>query len=208
MTLTIDFVDAAAEVLAGHATYIWNSSRTRIRCQGAGCAVILDAPDDEEATLAFARHQAEQLPPPSAENPALHSIQSAPPHHVVEATPDTSNTEDSNGETMATAVTETVPKIRRDTKALAAIIAEIKKGDRVTAYFKHPRYGEFAVEGTVLKGGAGLDRNQLIVGGWYLNVNERAAKHLQELIVVARAGKHEFDIPKPSESSEHVGIGN
>lgn len=99
------------------------------------------------------------------------------------------------------------PKTRRDTKALQATIAELKKGDRVTAFFKHPRYGEFAVEGTVLKGGAGLDRNQLMVGGWYINLNERAAKYLQELIVVATAGNHEFEIPKPSETTEHVGIG-
>lgn len=99
------------------------------------------------------------------------------------------------------------PKVRRDTKALTATIAEITKGDRVTAFFNHPRYGQFAVEGTVLKGGAGLDRNQLSVGGWYINLNERAAKYLQELIIVAPAGKHEFAIPKPSESTEHIGIG-
>ncbi|MFB9713972.1 hypothetical protein ACFFPI_07360, partial [Arthrobacter methylotrophus] len=111
------------------------------------------------------------------------------------------------GEPMDTVETPTAPKVRRDTKALAATIAEINKGDRVTAFFKHPRYGEFGVEGTVIKGGAGQDRNQLMVGGWYINIGERAAKHLQELVIVATAGNHEFDIPKPSESTEHVGIG-
>lgn len=99
------------------------------------------------------------------------------------------------------------PKIRRDTKALTATIAEIGKGDRVRAGFNHPRYGVFTLEGTVTKGGAGQDRNQLMVGGWYINLNERAAKHLHELEILAPAGKHEFAIPKPSEASEHVGIG-
>lgn len=107
-----------------------------------------------------------------------------------------------------TATVAAATKVRRDTKALTATIAEVGKGDRVTAFFKHPRYGEFAVEGTVTKGGAGLDRNQLMVGGWYINLNARAAKYLQELIIVAPAGKHEFAIPKPSELTEHIGIGS
>ena len=58
-----------------------------------------------------------------------------------------------------------------------------------------------------MKGGAGLDRNQLSVGGWYINLNDRAAKHLQALTIVAAAGQHEYAIPKPSELTEHVGIG-
>ncbi len=109
---------------------------------------------------------------------------------------------------LAVADKAAAPKIRRDTKALTATIAEIKKGDRVSAGFNHPRYGYFTVEGTVVKGGTGLDRNQLIVGGWYINLNERAQKHLCELGILAPAGKHEFSIPKPSELTEHIGIGS
>lgn len=78
----------------------------------------------------------------------------------------------------------------------------------MSATFSHPRYGIFTVEGTVIKGGAGQDRNQLMVAGWHLNLNARAAKHLHELDILAPAGKHEFAIPKPSELTEHVGIGN
>jgi hypothetical protein len=109
---------------------------------------------------------------------------------------------------LAVADQPTAPKVRRDTKALTATIAEIKKGDRVSAGFNHPRYGYFTVEGTVIKGGTGLDRNQLMVGGWYINLNERAAKYLCELEILAPAGKHDYVIPKPSELTEHVGIGN
>lgn len=220
MTAVLEFIDAAAVVLAGHATYAWNKAGTRIRCNGQECGTVLEAPGEDAAVLAFARHQAEQLPEPApavppvpaavpAEEPATVPAPAAGP--VPEAATDESPTDTEPqpaGEPMEAAVAEkAAPKIRRDTKALQATIAELKKGDRVTAFFKHPRYGEFAVEGTVLKGGAGLDRNQLMVGGWYINLNERAAKYLQELIIVATAGNHEFEIPKPSEATEHVGIG-
>jgi outer membrane biosynthesis protein TonB len=226
MTAVLDFIDAAAVVLAGHATYAWNKAGTRIRCNGQECGTVLEAPGgEEEAVLAFARHQAEQLPEPAplvlpAVTPAEEPIEArtipAPtvepviePEPSPKPAPELEPDPQPAGEPMATDVAEpvTTPKIRRDTKALQATIAEINKGDRVTAFFKHPRYGEFAVEGTVTKGGAGLDRSQLMVGGWYINLNERAAKYLQELIIVAPAGKHEFDIPKPSEATEHVGIG-
>jgi hypothetical protein len=223
MTAVLDFIDAAAIVLAGHAAYTWNKAGTRVRCNGQGCGTVLEAPGGEDdAVLAFARHQAEQLPEPAPAVPpvpaAVASDEPAAPDPATDATPVTEAavTDESPadpepqpaGEPMEAAVAEKpAPKIRRDTKALQATIAELKKGDRVTAFFKHPRYGEFAVEGTVLKGGAGLDRNQLMVGGWYINLNERAAKYLQELILVATAGNHEFEIPKPSEATEHVGIG-
>lgn len=215
MTAVLEFVDAAAVVLAGHATYTWNKSATRIRCNGETCGTVLEASGGEEAaTLVFARHQAEQLPEPVIPEmivapAAIVEPEPAPaPDVAVDAVALEPDTEPA-GEPMDTALADPTkaPKIRRDTKALAATIAEIKKGDRATAFFKHPRYGEFAVEGTVLKGGAGLDRNQLMVGGWYINLNERAAKYLQELIIVAPAGKHEFEIPKASEATEHVGIG-
>lgn len=226
MTAVLDFIDAAAVVLAGHSSYAWNKAGTRIRCNGEQCGKVLEAPGgDDGAILAFARHQAEQLPEPviaqapaaasaaPEEAPAAPASEPAEPEQsapdVVVEDPTTEPDPEPSGEPMETADEETAkaPKIRRDTKALAATIAEINKGDRVTAFFKHPRYGEFAVEGTVTKGGAGLDRNQLMVGGWYINLNERAAKYLQELIIVAPAGRHEFDIPKPSEATEHVGIG-
>lgn len=227
MTAVLEFIDAAAVVLAGHATYTRNKAGTRIRCNGEECGTVLETPDGEEdAVLVFARHQAEQLPEPvivevpaaavlpaAQEEPAAPEAEPAGPEQpapdVVVEEPVTDPTPEPAGESMEAAVEEPTkaPKIRRDTKALTATIAEINKGDRVTAFFKHPRYGEFAVEGTVLKGGAGLDRNQLMVGGWYINLNERAAKYLQELIIVAPAGKHEFDIPKPSEATEHVSIG-
>lgn len=221
MTAALEFVHAAAEVLASHANYTWNKSATRIRCNGADCGAILDAANgDDEAVVVFARHQAGQLPgpaepeaPPQAEPdvPAIDPPTAQEPEITGPAADDHLDPEtEPAGEPMSTDVTETTtaPKIRRDTKALAATIAELKKGDRVTAFFKHPRYGEFAVEGTVIKGGTGLDRNQLIVGGWFINLNARATKYLQELIVVALAGKHEFAIPKPSEQTDHVGIGS
>jgi hypothetical protein len=220
----LEFIDAAAVVLAGHATYTWNKAGTRIRCNGEECGTILEAAGgDDGAVLAFARHQAEQLPEPvmdpmasvaaaAAVEPEAQEHQTtnesaAEPEPAPAAVDLIAPDPEPSGERMETMETTSAPKIRRDTKALAATIAEINKGDRVTAFFKHPRYGEFAVEGTVIKGGAGQDRNQLMVGGWYLNINERAAKHLQELVIVATAGNHEFDIPKPSEATEHVGIG-
>lgn len=225
----IMFRDDAARVLAEHATYTWNKAGTRIRCNGDSCGVILDAPDGPEgitAAPAFALHQAELLPDPfdpdaEPEAPAAPEEQAEPPvieapadPAVHEAEPDaTSSTPEpeSAGESMETAAPETAvepaPKVRRDTKALTATIAEINKGDRVSAGFNHPRYGQFTVMGTVLKGGAGLDRNQLSIGGWYLNLNDRAAKYLQTLTIVAPAGQHDFTIPKPSELTEHVGIG-
>lgn len=229
MTAVLDFIDAAAAVLAGHASYTWNKSGTRIRCNGDACGTVLESPEGEDGAVAvFARHQAEQLPEPSipvqitpapvveAEEPV--PAAEAPAVPEAELAPETSSltspviTEPA-GELMEPALAEPVteekvaPKVRRDTKALTATIAEINKGDRVVAGFNHPRYGQFTVEGTVIKGGAGLDRNQLIVAGWYINLNERAAKHLHELSIIAPAGKHEFDIPKPSESNEHVGLG-
>lgn len=221
MTAVLEFVEAAAEVLAGHATYAWNKSATRIRCNGAACGTVLEAPGDEEAAIIlFARHQAEQLPePPILPRPVTEPVAlpvealtiTGVPENPASA-PDLADAEvqpEPEGEPMDTDVDEvtTAPKIRRDTKALAATIAEINKGDRVTAFFKHPYHGEFAVEGTVIKGGTGLDRNQLMVGGWYINLNARAAKFLQDLVIVAPAGKHAFAIPKLSEPPEHIGIG-
>lgn len=227
----IMFRDDAAAVLTEHATFTWNKAGTRIRCNGDNCGAILDAPDGPDgitAAPAFALHQAEQLPYPFdpdveavaheedkpqvietlAVSPAEPAVHEAAAVEQTETTPEP----ETAGEPMEAALAETVPavpatKIRRDTKALTATIAEISKGDRVSAGFNHPRYGQFTIEGTVVKGGAGLDRNQLMVGGWYVNLNERAAKYLQDLVIVAPAGQHEFEIPKPSELTEHVGIG-
>lgn len=229
------FREHATTVLTEHGTYTWNKSGTRIRCNGESCGVILDAPEGPDSTAVtgvFARHQAEQLPEPAVaeaappvqpepvieapaepetiapavdSEPALEAEPAAPTEPVIETEPAGEPVEPKTPDTEAEAAP--APKVRRDTKALTATIAEIAKGDRVRASFNHPRYGMFTVEGTVLKGGAGLDRNQLSVGGWYINLNERAAKYLQELIIVAPAGKHEFAIPKPSEATEHIGIG-
>jgi hypothetical protein len=230
----LTFRAGAAAVLAEHATYTWNKAGTRIRCNGDSCGVILEALDGPEgitAVTVFARHQAEQLPDPEPESPpepetAAPAEAAAPAietgHEDTPAEPEPTPEPEPAGDTMEQTLSdaalacadareaETVqaaPKVRRDTKALTATISEINKGDRVRARFNHPRYGQFTVEGTVVKGGAGLDRNQLIVGGWYINLNERAAKYLHELDIIAPAGKHEFAIPKPSELTEHVGIG-
>lgn len=216
----------AAEALAGHPGYKWNKAETRIRCIGESCEDILDVPGglaSGDAVAAFARHQADQLPdvediqvpdPEPEPQPATADPETGP-----EPTDDTENdqdTEEPAGDTVEQALSEaalavadqaTAPKIRRDTKALTATLEEIKKGDRVSATFNHPRYGIFTIEGTVIKCGAGQDRNQLMVAGWHLNLNARAAKHLHVLTILAPAGKHEFAIPKPSELNEHVGIG-
>ncbi len=213
----IMFRDDAAAVLALHTGFVWNKAGTRIRCTAEACAVVLDVPSGPgtgDAALAYARHQAEQLPDPFD----IHAEPDAPaaaedPEPAAEPEPEAEPQSDQSAPAETKPAGEPVEtedkpaKTRRDTKALQATIAELKKGDRVTAFFKHPRYGEFAVEGTVIQGGAGLERNQLTVGGWYLNINDRAAKHLQELVIVATAGNHEFAIPKLSEATEHVGIG-
>lgn len=228
-----DYRAAAAEALIRHSSYVWNKSRTRIKCKGDDCATVLDAPDGDASAIAvFAGHQAEQLPLPPVPAPVeQENVQLPAPeaeHVNIETEPDTEGQEpepepdapetpEPAGEPVEQVLSEaalavadqvTAPKIRRDTKALTATIEEIKKGDRVSATFNHPRYGYFTVEGTVIKGGTGLDRNQLMVGGWYINLNERAAKYLCGLEILAAAGKHEFVIPKPSELTEHVGIGS
>lgn len=208
----IMFRDEATAVLAAHATYTWNKARTRIRCNGDSCGVILEAPDGPDgltAAPAFALHQAGLLPDPF-------DIRAEPDAPAEPAIPEAGTVPaESAGEHMETTAAEPVDlsapaapaKTRRDTKALTATIEEIKKGDRVSAVLNHPRYGQFTVEGTVLQGGAGQDRDQLLVGGWYLNIGARAAKHLQELTILAPAGQHGFEIPKPSAATEHVGIG-
>jgi type IV secretory pathway VirB10-like protein len=208
VSAALSFRHNAAEALAAHATFTWNKAGTRIRCNGETCADIMDVPGGaDDAVVVFARHQADKLP--NLPDPEPERETEAP---VTRDAPEAVPTEESApapepaGEPVETAEDQPA-KTRRDTKALQSTIAELKKGDRVTAFFKHPRYGEFAVEGTVIQGGAGLERNQLTVGGWYLNINDRAAKHLQELVIVATAGNHEYAIPKPSEATEHVGIG-
>ncbi|ACL42222.1 hypothetical protein Achl_4271 (plasmid) [Pseudarthrobacter chlorophenolicus A6] len=231
----IMYIDDATAVLTEHSTYTWNKAGTRIRCNGDTCGTILEAPDGPAgvgAVSVFARHQAEQLPKPAitetadtageeseasdttasearGDDPELAESVSDGPEHTTEHEPAGDTMEQALSEAaIARADDQTAPKVRRDTKALTATIAEIKKGDRVSAGFNHPRYGFFTIEGTVIKGGTGLDRNQLMVGGWYINLNERAAKYLHELAILAPAGKHDFVIPKPSELTEHVGIGS
>lgn len=210
-----EFRRAAADVLTRHSSYTWNKSRTRIRCNDTDCAAVLDTPDGEpSAVMAFALHQVDQLPepatlelPPAPESPADTAPKPVEPASADDETaPEDGGDADDADEPQEKA--SATPKFKRDTKALTATIAELKKGDRVRATFNHPRYGQFDVEGTVLKGGAGLDRGQLSVAGWYINLNARAAKALQDLVVLAVAGEHEFAIPKPSDLPEHVGIGS
>lgn len=218
-----DFRSTALDALTRHSSYTWNKSRTRIRCNNTECAAVLDTPDGEpSAVMAFALHQVDQLPVPvHPEHPPTTVATEVPadtePDLGTEPEPESleptsvddepaQEDDDEAGDQQET--TAAAPKFKRDTKALTATIAELQKGDRVRATFNHPRYGQFDVEGTVLKGGAGLDRGQLSVAGWYINLNARAAKALQDLVILAPAGKHEFAIPKPSDLNEHVGIGS
>lgn len=234
-----DYRSAAADVLIRHSSYIWNKSRTRIRCQGDGCATVLDAPDgDANAIAVFAGHQADQLPLPPVPTsvgqedvqlpaPAVESpvVIEAEPDTVVqepgpepeaanpEHDPDAPVTTEPAGEPVEQALSEaavaaadqkTVQKVRRDTKALAAAVAEVQKGDRVSATFNHPYYGMFSIEGTVIQGG--IDKDQFIVGGWFINQGEQPAKLLHELAILAPVGEHDFAIPKATKKPENVGI--
>lgn len=234
-----DYRAAAAEALIRHSSYIWNKSRTRIKCQGEDCAAVLDAAGgDSSAIAAFAGHQAEQLPlppvharveqedvpmpSPVAETPVVTAAQPdttgqeaepEPALHDPEPELAAPKTPEPAGEPVEQALSETAvtstdekatPKVRRDTKALAAVLAEVQKGDRVSATFNHPYYGIFSIEGTVIQGG--IDKDQLIVGGWFINQGEQAAKLLHELAILAPAGKHDFAIPKAAKKPENVGI--
>jgi hypothetical protein len=153
MTAVLEFIDAAAVVLAGHATYTWNKAGTRIRCNGEECRAIFEAPGGGGgAVLAFARHQAEHLPTPvlpeaRIPDPVVVSEEPGTPETpaitepTVELEPANPVPDEQIGEHLETEVEEKITKTRRDTKALAATIAEINKGDRVTAFFKHPVMG-------------------------------------------------------------------
>jgi hypothetical protein len=207
--MTTEYRATAAGILSEHSSFTWNKSRTRIRCNSAGCAAVLDAADGEpDAVTAFATHQAEQLPEPPAlvplPAPAPAESEVEPPAQELPAVEEGAASPEADASEQPPAK---AAKVRRDTKALTATISELKKGDRVRATFNTPRYGQFTVEGTVLKGGAGLDRNQLSVAGWYINLNERATKALHDLSILAVAGKHEFAIPPVTLLSEHIGIG-
>lgn len=78
---------------------------------------------------------------------------------------------------------------RRDVKALTAAIAELSAGDRVRIGVNHPRYGECAVEATVVEADAAFT-----AGGWSISKGGKPTKHLTELVILASAGKHAFGI--------------
>lgn len=91
---------------------------------------------------------------------------------------------------------------RRDIKDLIATIAGLGVGDLVEGTFGTPRYGRFTIEGTVLQG---MDRKTLSVGSWHLNSEEKPARLLLTLRVLAKAGEHDQAIFPGSEASEHFG---
>jgi hypothetical protein len=91
---------------------------------------------------------------------------------------------------------------RRDIKELTATIADLGVGDLVEGSFATPRYGHFTIEGTVLQG---MDRKTLSVGSWHLNSDDKPAKALTALRILAKAGEHDKAIYPGSEASEHFG---
>lgn len=96
---------------------------------------------------------------------------------------------------------------RRDVKALTAAVEPIKKGDRVAATFKAPRYGNFTVEGTVVKA-VGPEHRQFNIGSWLLSSEGKPSKFLQSVEILAVAGEHEHAIVPGSDAPEHIGQGS
>ena len=70
---------------------------------------------------------------------------------------------------------------RRDVKALAATLEELKAGTNVRAGFRSPRYGDFIISATVVRG---LERTQLTAGSWLLSTAGKPSKHLQSLEII------------------------
>lgn len=70
---------------------------------------------------------------------------------------------------------------RRDIKAITAALEALKAGQRVTAGFRTPRYGDFTVTADAVKG---LERGQLTAGSWLLGTSGKPSKHLQSLEIV------------------------
>ncbi|WP_427019340.1 hypothetical protein ACQCSX_22550 (plasmid) [Pseudarthrobacter sp. P1] len=218
-SVAVTVLEVNASVLAEHSSYAWNKAVTRVRCNAPGCGTVLEAASTDEAVLVFARHQAQQLPVPAPSAEASEPVATKPPAGPETPEPETAPelVIEPVGEPVVPTIAEEAAgpvadappakATRRNTKALTATIAELRKDDRVLAAFSTPRYGSFTIEGTVLQGGAGQDRNQLIVGGWLINTGERASKHLQELTILAEAGQNPFTFEPVPPLPEHVGIG-
>lgn len=70
---------------------------------------------------------------------------------------------------------------RRDVKALATTLEDLKVGANVRAGFRSPRYGDFIITATVIRG---LERTQLTAGSWLLSTAGKPSKHLQTLEIL------------------------
>ncbi|MCC3299382.1 hypothetical protein [Arthrobacter caoxuetaonis] len=73
---------------------------------------------------------------------------------------------------------------RRDIKAITAVLENLTAGQKVTAGFRTPRYGDFTITAEAVKG---LERGQLTAGSWLLGTSGKPSKHLQSLAVVTDA---------------------
>lgn len=83
---------------------------------------------------------------------------------------------------------------RRDVKDLTATLETLAVGDRVRAGLRSPRYGDFTVEATVVKG---PERGQLMAASWMISAQGKPAKALQELVITASAAMNEFPVLQP-----------
>lgn len=81
---------------------------------------------------------------------------------------------------------------RRDVKALAATLEELKIGTNVRAGFRSPRYGDFVITAIVVRG---LERTQLSAGSWLLSTAGKPSKHLQTLDVLLPEAEATPEIP-------------
>ncbi|MCC3292931.1 hypothetical protein [Arthrobacter sp. zg-Y1110] len=81
--------------------------------------------------------------------------------------------------------------VRRDVKAITAVLENLKAGERVRAGFRSPRYGEFTITAAAVKG---IERGQLTAGSWLLGTAGKPSKHIQSLEVIA-------DDPAPDETA-------
>ena len=270
-----------------HPGFTVNKSGTRIRCQGAGCLLVLDIDDSVSPEQIFAAHltqigptvvlepapsvpvvddifgeldeelaadSALAIPAPVIEDLVPEDVAAEPPATVVAAdplppmvallTPEIAAAEE-HGENTAPVVEspalvpaaanepvlpETIgtdepvvpskrrgkkkapevetpalvgPTTKRNLKDVTANLETIKAGDRVSATFRTPRYGEFTIEATVL---AGLTFRSLVVGAWILGTAGKPTKNLQSVTRLAAKGKHEMAIIPGTDEHEHLGM--
>ncbi|APX00384.1 hypothetical protein [Arthrobacter sp. QXT-31] len=113
-----DLLPVSAEaILAEHSAYGWNKDGTRIRCNG--CRTVMGADGGTGALLAFARHQAEQLPEAVAAEP-LSEQETVPVDEPDIPEEVAGETEEEDEEASS------VPTVRRNTKLLGETIAALK----------------------------------------------------------------------------------